>query len=939
MKKLLAVALSAVLAAAPLTAGFAENGVTVFVDGVKQTYDVMPFVENERTMVPMRGIFEVLGADVEWDEATSTVTATRGPDTVKLTIGDATAYVNGEAVTLDQAPVKTNDRTLVPLRFVSETLDCKVTWEADSNTAVISSKENDNYWWYKFPTQGEGYEKTDAVGARSVRTNYSADFNWGHATQRQSYEEQKAGREAQPDTKMVSYYEAAGQCMLFSVAYEKNPDGTFKSYIEPLPGDVGKMPQLSFNAWSWTEDNLAKANYFDFVGPHQDANDGEINGDLFSRANTGLSEPTYPDGTSALGYFDEAEMPYPLNAKVYDAVMGKDINGKLYFQGDFKTDDPALQKGAAELTVGSEYLPTYVGYNEGEKVYFRKFDMNKDVSSPWWDEYEKVTFSEMNKAEVDGAWFDNFSPWDNFGNFEAMFGEWTVANFRTYLKENVSAERLAELGITDVNSFDIREYIKSAAAEMGAENPEDTKSAIYNSEEWIDDPVWSIFKVFKSEEGATHLKNLYRIAKEETADRPEGFAVLGNDIPKVNHTWVEDSYLDIVGSEIGFGWDLTMGARGMGLPPFGKMAGFEKVSRAQQKGPYPILWLYNAGDAAGKTELGKVLLAEAFANNTFVKYNDNTVGTEESHKWLNEFAEREEENLSGRYDYADIAILWSPQNQLMGSVPNSTSTGPDLDKQWHMQGLWGFSQAMIDGHVPYKVVPEWKLGSQTLQGIKTLIVPSMEAMSEEQFEVLKQFAEDGGRLVMTGATGTRYGKEGFFEKRTTGLFEDLIMKDTTIGAKIRISQNASEFNRTVNTVPVGNGEIVWTANPYGHEYFQSGNNRDELLPGVLELIGGTDMLDGSQLPQTVGVFPYTSANGKELWVDLVNYNVDAIEDVVTPQGALTFKVKLPEGMSVREVTGIRPEGNITLDAQIENGYATVTVPELTYYTSVKFIRQ
>lgn len=97
-----------------------------------------PELHNSRTMVPVRKIFETLGAQVSWDGATRTVTATKGDITVKLEIDNPVAHRNGLAIALDQPPIISHDRTLVPLRFSGEALNSKVEWFGESRTVVIT---------------------------------------------------------------------------------------------------------------------------------------------------------------------------------------------------------------------------------------------------------------------------------------------------------------------------------------------------------------------------------------------------------------------------------------------------------------------------------------------------------------------------------------------------------------------------------------------------------------------------------------------------------------------------------------------------------------------------------------------------------------------------------------------------------------------------------
>ena len=116
----------------------AEDGVTVRLNDQKIEFDVQPQIINERTMVPVRAIFEALGASVDWDGSTQTVTSKRGDTTVSLKINDATMYVNGSAVALDSPACIINVRTLVPVRAISEAFGATVDWDGSTQTVKIS---------------------------------------------------------------------------------------------------------------------------------------------------------------------------------------------------------------------------------------------------------------------------------------------------------------------------------------------------------------------------------------------------------------------------------------------------------------------------------------------------------------------------------------------------------------------------------------------------------------------------------------------------------------------------------------------------------------------------------------------------------------------------------------------------------------------------------
>nr|WP_258567565.1 copper amine oxidase N-terminal domain-containing protein [Paenibacillus anseongense] len=89
-------------------------------------------------MVPLRKIYESLGANIRWEGTTQTISATRGNVTVKLSVDSETAFINDEKVLLDQAPLIKNDSTLVPLRFVTESFGGQVIW--DENNKLIDLK-------------------------------------------------------------------------------------------------------------------------------------------------------------------------------------------------------------------------------------------------------------------------------------------------------------------------------------------------------------------------------------------------------------------------------------------------------------------------------------------------------------------------------------------------------------------------------------------------------------------------------------------------------------------------------------------------------------------------------------------------------------------------------------------------------------------------------
>lgn len=113
---------------------------TVTLDGQQMSFTTTPVIDNGTTLVPLRAIFEAMGATVNWDQSTQTATAIKNNTTVVLKIGSTTPTINGKVQNL-QVPAKIiNGSTLAPLRFVGEAFGGSVAWNQASQAITILSK-------------------------------------------------------------------------------------------------------------------------------------------------------------------------------------------------------------------------------------------------------------------------------------------------------------------------------------------------------------------------------------------------------------------------------------------------------------------------------------------------------------------------------------------------------------------------------------------------------------------------------------------------------------------------------------------------------------------------------------------------------------------------------------------------------------------------------
>ena len=124
--------------AAPLRAS--DASIQVKINGTKLEAEVYPALINGRILVPMRALFESLGAKVVWDAKMGTVAAVKGEQKISIQINSKEAWINDKKVYLEIAPMILDSYTMVPLRFISESMGEKVEWEESSRTVYIGSK-------------------------------------------------------------------------------------------------------------------------------------------------------------------------------------------------------------------------------------------------------------------------------------------------------------------------------------------------------------------------------------------------------------------------------------------------------------------------------------------------------------------------------------------------------------------------------------------------------------------------------------------------------------------------------------------------------------------------------------------------------------------------------------------------------------------------------
>ena len=194
MKKILSVILALSFAASLLIGATSvpADEITVELDGNPIEFDVKPEIIDGRTMVPLRKIFEEIGASVKWDNDTQTVSARKNKKTITLSIDSADLQIDKgdtdeegnpiyETVTLEVPAQIVSGRTLVPARAISESFGLNVDWDEDNQKVIISSNDEEDESWKEnigsinldtLTCDGEGIEITD----NQIKITQGGDF-------------------------------------------------------------------------------------------------------------------------------------------------------------------------------------------------------------------------------------------------------------------------------------------------------------------------------------------------------------------------------------------------------------------------------------------------------------------------------------------------------------------------------------------------------------------------------------------------------------------------------------------------------------------------------------------------------------------------------------------------------------------------------------------
>lgn len=119
--------------------GYTTVDITLIVNGSIVPLDQKAVIVNGTVLIPLKNMFDALGATLEWDQSTKKITAYKGDTTVELTVDSTAARKQDKALTLQAKPIVINGYTMVPARFAAESFDAVVEWDSQSSTITITT--------------------------------------------------------------------------------------------------------------------------------------------------------------------------------------------------------------------------------------------------------------------------------------------------------------------------------------------------------------------------------------------------------------------------------------------------------------------------------------------------------------------------------------------------------------------------------------------------------------------------------------------------------------------------------------------------------------------------------------------------------------------------------------------------------------------------------
>ena len=769
-------------------------------------------------------------------------------------------------------------------------------------------------WWDRFPTLYQTGDVPMAArsGASGILCGAADDPTWGLFGQRQRILTSQGQITGAHDRgmKVLAWFEGfgtAGMCYIAEV--HRGADGGFVR----TEGD-DRLTRLFHSHWDW-QTSKDEGDVV-WVGAHNTFDDDE-----FARPYTrthpryGMPPMRYPDGRVATGTLDPSD---PRTHRVYDAGASKNLLGHVFFEYEYnealnrmdsQTGKPAGPlRGVIKVLESPGGVPD-PGYTpEQWRVmkrprYSGAFSPGKDSACPLWIDYARGSVRQALDAGIDGLWVDNWSPWDSFNARPVLkaFGEWSVDGFRK------------------LKGIDIRQHLQTKLREWGGD-PSNLDDPKWLDPRWRDDALWRSYLIYKRRTGSDALSAMYRTIKTEAAaaGKPD-FLVSGNDIPGFSLGWTRGD-LDMVSTELSWGWGLTTGPRGVMPPPFGSYVPVYLLAREHARSRFVNVWMYGPEEARMKPGIASVCYYQGLANHALpMPLPGSTLGSEPANAEFFGFVRRVAPEFGDRRPVAEVGLYYSSSSQLLEMVPGGFRNHADQPHSFSFYG-WGAALTML--HVPWRAVPEWKMARRELAGLRVLIIPSADVFPKEDVRALRQWVKGGGLLVIAGDCGKRLGESGGFDPAPSG------------------STLALFGGKEEPVVHLGAGVVLRLAQDPGRSFYKAERERPAMLkPFAAAFSEGGCSAEGLHISAPdvswmVGLTLHESPG--RLFLDVNNTDIDMTADRLRPSAPITVSVQIPSSLRGKQLRAraVSPDAPPSVEMQVQEGRAVLKIGSVIRYASV-----
>jgi hypothetical protein len=719
--------------------------------------------------------------------------------------------------------------------------------------------------------------------------------------------------------KTMAYYEGFGTGSSYVAQFKKNPNGSWVKF--PQAPDV---TQTFRTHWDWQfYDGTGEIHW---VGP-QNYFDDEDFARPYTRTHPRYGSPpmTYPDGTTATGY--NGPSTDPRNSRIFDACASKNVLGDLGLNPNLNAKFPDI---SCNPIVNQQGGP-FDGLIQVGSMWCGLIWPPKDSACPSWIDYARASALQAADAGIDAFWVDNYSAWDSF-NLQPItkaFGEWSIAGFRSYLAAHFLPADLAAMGVGNPATFDVRGYLRNTVVTWGGV-PTNLNDPYWLDSQWLDDPVWRAYKIYKRQTGTAALASYYRSVKEAAAatGKPD-LLVAGNDIPLVSLGWPRGD-LDMVATELDWGPGWTTGPRGLMPPPLGSYVPVYQLAREHARSRFVNVFMNVPNAQLHKAGIANVLLYQGLSNHAFPMPQPGgnvTAGDDGTNAAFFGFARSVRATFGARVPAQEIGVYYSSSSQLAALTPNGFIDQP------HSFAHWGWGTALVWLHYQYRAVPEWKLSSETLAPLRVFVIPDAEVFDQGDVPVVEAWVQAGGRLIVTGNSGRRRGEAGNLDVRPEGL---------SLAPLTGVSDVTTAPAQQLTTL--GAGAVLYLKDNIGMAFYNADVTRPALLAGFQDAIttvtaGQPPFLiaDAAGVGPTVGLTVYDDAGAQRRFVDVNNVDVNTATDTIAAAPPLSFTLALPSWLQGRPLTPrvLSPDGAVGATIErVSVDRIRISVSSVPLYSSV-----